>query len=98
MGLIATKFGHTTMDLRHKFHDVPEGVIYHSRMVLGAKAGLMKPFINGFVMPRLFNTEKANAWLKHNVEEVGCFEHFLCDLYARRDQGMMISLDSLSHN
>jgi hypothetical protein len=39
--------------------------------------------MNRFVRPRLFPDDKARAWLRHNVEEVGNFEFFLPELYAK---------------
>lgn len=32
-------------------------------------------------LPRAFPEQMGRAWLKHNVEEVGYFEHFLPSLY-----------------
>jgi hypothetical protein len=34
-----------------------------------------------------FNAARGNAWLRHNIEEVGLFEHFLPDLY-RQEAGI----------
>lgn len=93
MGLTAYKLGQTLLDLQHRFQDVEGGVDYRSRMVLGMESGLLKPLINNIVLPKRFSREKADAWLLHNVEEVGYFEYFLADLYDRRDQGGIISLD-----
>lgn len=92
IGLQFRKFGHSVMRLRHRFEDSQEGVRYHSRMVVGADQGLLKPLINRVVVPRKFGPERANAWLQHNVEEVGCFEHFLPELYDERHQGECIAL------
>jgi len=55
---------------------------------------LLRRIFNSFILPKAFGAEKATAWLTHNVEEVGCFEHFLPSLYARRDQGKTIRLDT----
>ena len=97
MGLTAYKLGQTLLDLQHRFQDVKGGVEYRSRMVLGMESGLLKPLINNLVLPKKFSREKADAWLLHNVEEVGYFENFLAELYDRRDQGSTISLDKSFH-
>lgn len=39
------------------------------------------------------NQEKAQVWLKHNIEEVGCFENFLPQLYTNRNQGDVIKFE-----
>ena len=93
MGLQAHVLGQTLLDLRHSFENVDGGVHYYSRMVLGLEKGLLKPIINGLAVPRRFSEAKAAAWLTHNVEEVGCFENFLPQLYARRQQGKLVNLD-----
>ncbi len=62
--------------------DVEGGVQYRSCALVGAASGPLRPLINSLVVPRLFSDEKARAWLRHNVEEVGCFEQFLPDIYA----------------
>lgn len=93
MGLTLTKFGRSLMDLQHRFRDVKGGVEYRSRMVLGFEAGPLKPVINHLVLPRRFSEAKAKAWLTHNVEEVGCFEHFLAALYDQRDAEGPVRLD-----
>ena len=36
---------------------------------------------------RMLSNEAANAWLTHNIEEVGLFEHILPRLYASRRTG-----------
>ena len=40
--------------------------------------------IHSFVAPRVFPKEKGQAWVKHNIEEVGAFETFLPQLYNER--------------
>lgn len=40
--------------------------------------------LNRWVRPRFLSDESARAWLKHNVEEVGNFEHFLPETFAQR--------------
>lgn len=74
--------GKTLMQLSHTFTGEPGGTRYHTRMRLGADSGILKP-ISAVVRQRKFSDEKAHAWLKHNVEEVGNLPHFLPALYER---------------
>lgn len=69
--------------LSHDFYAMPEGTFYFSQMWVGASSGLGRQFINFTIRPRLFPDEMGQAWLRHNVEEVGNFEHFLPVLYAK---------------
>ena len=92
-GMQRKLFGKTIMQLLHKFEQVDGGVLYKSRMILGLENGFLKFIVNKYIIPKKFGQLKANAWLRHNVEEVGCFENFLSDLYVRRNQGNQIDLD-----
>lgn len=92
-GLQVLKSGIKIMQLLHKFEPVEGGVSYKSRMLVGLEKGLFKNFVNKVIIPNNFGPEKANAWLQHNVEEVGCFENFLEDIYSKRAQGKSINLD-----
>jgi hypothetical protein len=78
------KAGRAVFVLEHEFRDVAGGVQYDSRMVLGFDGGIVRRIANRVVLPREFSAPKADAWLRHNVEEVGCFEHMLPALYAAR--------------
>jgi hypothetical protein len=69
--------------LSHDFHAVREGTYYFSQMLVGADSGFGRQFINSMIRPRLFPDDMGQAWLRHNVEEVGNLEHFLPALYAR---------------
>jgi len=53
-------------------------------MLLGHDGGIARWIANYIALPRQFSARKADAWLRHNVEEVGCFEHMLPALYAAR--------------
>jgi hypothetical protein len=92
IGLRVTKLGQPVMQLRHEFEDISSGVRYRSRMVVGAERGLLKQLINRVIVPRNFGPGKANTWFRHNIEEVGCFEQFLPELYAERHQGRHVIL------
>lgn len=76
--------------LEHRFTPCPEGTRYDSRMVVGAAAPGVGPLFNRLVLPRVFTEEMGRAWLRHNVEEVGNFEHILPPLYAAASGGVAV--------
>ncbi len=73
--------GRPVMQLAHTFTSEGEGTRYDTRMLHGA-TGFLRP-VAAVMRRRKFPPEKARAWLKHNVEEVGNLLHFLPALYAR---------------
>jgi len=48
---------------------------------LGGRWAVAAP-INRHLRKHIFGPEMDSAWVKHNIEEVGLFEHFLPALYA----------------
>ena len=73
--------------LEHRFEAVPEGTLYRSQMLVGSDSAFGHLFFNRLVRPRFFPDHMGTAWLRHNVEEVGNFEHFLPALYAGAGPG-----------
>jgi hypothetical protein len=69
--------------LEYAFTPVAGGTLYENSMTIGPDSPLLRPLFNKLVRPRVYPDDKARAWLKHNVEEVGNFEFFLPELYAR---------------
>ena len=69
--------------LEYAFTCVPGGTFYENSITFGPESPVARALVNRLVRPRMFPEDKARAWLRHNVEEVGNFEHFLPDLYAR---------------
>lgn len=57
--------------LDYTFTPVEGGTRYENSITLGPEPPLLRPFFKNAVRPRLFPDDKARAWLKHNVEEVG---------------------------
>jgi DAPG hydrolase PhiG domain len=80
-------FGLEVMRLEYTFTPVRDGTIYENSITFGPDRALLRPFFNAVIRPRLFSDDRARAWLKHNVEEVGNFEYFLPDLYASQATG-----------
>jgi len=84
LSLVRRIFGVEVFRLEHRFGSVSEGASYRSRMVVGAASGMVRGIFNNLVRPAVFSSEMGAAWLTHNVEEVGMFEHILPSLYAGR--------------
>lgn len=74
--------GMQMLRLEYAFTPVSGGTLYENSLTVGPDNWL-RPLFNSAIRPRAFSEEKGRAWLKHNVEEVGNFEHFLPALYAR---------------
>ena len=98
--LKATRRGVTVADLEFRFEDGPEGAKFTNHLTVGVATGWLKPLVNRVMIPWLYYEDKNYAWVLHTVEEVGNFENFLPEIFARRDQGMTISWDRnrVSHN
>ncbi|MBX3494457.1 MAG: hypothetical protein KF899_15930 [Parvibaculum sp.] len=82
IGLHRHILGHRVFELDHVFTDDAAGLLYRSCLRVGAAAGPLAAPINRYLVPRLFGDAAAAAWIRHNVEEVGCFADFLPVLFA----------------
>ena len=87
IALVRRELGAEIFRLEHRFGVSATGATYHSRMVVGAASGIVRPLFNRIVRPNIFSDAMGTAWLTHNVEEVGMFEHILPALYAARPGG-----------
>lgn len=85
-GIRLVKFvgGVRVFSLEHWFTAVPGGTRYESQMLVGASSPAVRSALNGWLTRRVFPEAMGRAWLRHNVEEVGNFEFFLPELWARR--------------
>jgi len=66
--------------MEYSFAPVPTGTLYENCLIIGASAPwypLLRPLVEHFA----FTPEQGRAWHRHNIEEVGMFEHFLPALY-----------------
>ena len=73
--------------LRHDFITTPEGTLYQSRLVIGVTTPIIRRIVNKFIRKKKFDLDKCEAWLKHNIEEVGNFQFFLPELYIEKISG-----------
>lgn len=75
--------GHTGLvRMEYTFEPAPGGTYYENCLIIGADAPwyrLLRPLVTCFA----FTPAQGQAWLRHNIEEVGMFENFLPALYRR---------------
>jgi hypothetical protein len=79
--LVGRALGQTLLRLEHSFTPTPLGTRYKTLMRVGLSSAFLRP-ISRALLQRRFSDAKAEAWLKHNIEEVGNLSHFLPKLYA----------------
>jgi hypothetical protein len=73
--------GQTLLRLEHTFTSTPLGTRYETLMRVGLSSAFLRP-ISRALLQRRFSDAKAEAWLKHNIEEVGNLSHFLPKLFV----------------
>jgi len=69
--------------LEYSFTPIDGGTVYDNSITFGPDIPVIRPLFNALIRPRAFPDARARAWLRHNVEEVGNFQFFLPDLYAK---------------
>lgn len=72
--------------MEYSFAPVEGGTLYENCLIFGRKAWWFR-FVRPLLEPLVFPDGQGEAWLRHNIEEVGNFENFLPDLY-RREMGL----------
>lgn len=72
--------------MEYAFKAVPTGTLYENRLLVGGTQGWRRR-VTPAVQHFFFDAAHGLAWLRHNVEEVGLFEHFLPALY-RQETGL----------
>ncbi|QDK81904.1 hypothetical protein EXU85_26165 [Spirosoma sp. KCTC 42546] len=82
--LVRRELGQEVFSLQHWFETASGGTHYRSRMQVGAENTFGQYLLNPLIHRFLFTPAMGHAWLKHNVEEVGNFEHFLPNLYQQQ--------------
>jgi hypothetical protein len=66
--------------MEYTFEPTARGTLYTNCLIIGSTAPwypLVRPLVRAFG----FTEGQGRAWLRHNIEEVGMFEHFLPELY-----------------
>lgn len=72
--------GMAAMD--YTWRRVPGGTRYENSITIGPQLPRGMAFVQRAIRSLAFDEAHARAWLLHNVEEVGNFEHFLPALFA----------------
>lgn len=78
--LVLRVAGAQFFQLEHTWSRAEGATHYTSVMDIGGRTALARP-INAYLRSRVFVPGMERAWLRHNIEEVGYFEHFLPELY-----------------
>lgn len=76
--LVLRVAGVIVFQLEHTWSAGVEGAHYVTVMDLGPRAAMLAPI--NHILRRRFSEEKARAWVKHNIEEVGQLEYLLPQL------------------
>jgi len=76
-------FGIPALRLINRFERTTAGTHYVSVMVIGNDSRLGKWGLNWLLRWLILPGEKARAWARHHIEEIGNLENFLPALYAR---------------
>lgn len=79
--LVRRVAGVMVLQLEHTWSRCGSRTHYVSVLDIGGRSPLFTP-VNWFLNHRQFPLPMVQAWIQHNVEEVGLLEHFLPDLYA----------------
>lgn len=66
--------------MEYRFEPSASGTLYENSLTIGAAAPWYKP-VRPLVERFAFTEDQGRAWLLHNIEEVGMFEHFLPALH-----------------
>lgn len=67
----------------YTFTKVGGGTLYENSLTVGVPMRAVNAAILRFAFP----DRRGEAWMRHNVEEVGYFEHFLPELFERSQAG-----------
>jgi hypothetical protein len=73
--------GIIVLQLEHTWSRCATHTHYVSVLDIGARTPLFTP-VNWFLNARQFPAAMVQAWIRHNIEEVGLLEQFLPSLYA----------------
>ncbi len=67
--------------MEYEFHAVAGGTQYNNRLIIGWRGWSFR-LLSSLLQWLAFDKKHGEAWIKHNVEEVGQFEAFLPKLYS----------------
>jgi DAPG hydrolase PhiG domain len=84
--LVEQRLGSEVFRLEHHFFPENAGTRYESYVTVGTASFPSMLVLNRLIHLYFFPDEKSQAWVKHNIEEVGHFEDFLPSLYAEQSE------------
>ena len=79
--LVKRVAGVIVFQLEHTWSPGPDGAHYVSVLDIGSRSPLLAP-VNRYLRRR-FPDDMLQAWVRHNIEEVGQLEHLLPELCVR---------------
>lgn len=79
--LTLLKKGGEIADLFHTFTETREGTLIRSHLIIGSTVPLIGGLLTRLMNKRILSSDLWQAWIKHNVEEVGNLQYFLPGLY-----------------
>lgn len=82
--LVLRVAGAQVFQLEHTWSPGRDRTHYVSVLDLGGRSRLLSP-VNRYLRSRVFRPGMEQAWVRHNVEEVGLLEHLLPPLHRDRD-------------
>lgn len=77
------------VEMKYSFEEKENGTLYRNSLTIGGR-GLLGKIINPLIRKSVFDRKRGNAWIKHNIEEVGNFEFFLPDLYFSQNRAKKV--------
>jgi hypothetical protein len=75
--LAQKRLGQEVSRLNHDFVPEADGTRYLSTLTVGFGLPVIGPLINPLLHLLIFPEAMGRAWIRHNIEEVGAFEHLL---------------------
>ena len=82
--LVCYKFGIEVSRLNHDFVEIDSGTQYVSTLTIGTGVPGLRRVLNPLMHRVIFTEAMGNAWLRHNIEEVGLLEHIIPCIYPRK--------------
>jgi hypothetical protein len=79
--VVKRTLGLKVLELSNQFETSKTGSFYTTIMTIGTNSWLSKLGINKIFRSIILPGEKARAWAKHHIEEIGNLENFLPQLY-----------------
>lgn len=76
-------------EMKYSFERVAGGTKYSNSLTFGFK-GIVGRLFNPLLRRFFFDEKRGQAWLKHNIEEVGNFEFFLPKLFAAENRKVRV--------